>query len=131
MSFPRSPGWIGAILGFLGVAAGAFGAHALRARLEPGLLAAFETGARMLLIHAVALVALEAVPEARSGRALRLGAMLLAAGSVTFAGSLFALALTGARLWGAVTPVGGLLLLAGWIALAAGLARGPSPRLER
>lgn len=125
MSASARAGAAGAVLGFLGVAAGAFGAHALRARLEPDLLAVFETGARYLLVHAVLLVALAAVPEPRRPGTIALAATLVASGAVVFAGSLFALALTGARLWGAVTPLGGVLLLAGWATLAVGFLRGP------
>ena len=121
-------------LGFLGVALGAFGAHGLRERLAPGMLDVYKTGVLYHLLHAVALLAL-ALGAARSpsgpshpastplaSRALvarpRAVAALWAAGVVVFSGSLYALALTGATALGAVAPLGGLLLMAGWVTLA-------------
>ncbi len=106
----------GAVSAFLSVGAGAFGAHALRARLAPDLLAVFETGARYQMFHALALLAVAWAVERWPGAA---GAgWLFLAGTVLFSGSLYALALTGARGLGAVTPVGGLAFLAGWLWLA-------------
>ena len=105
----------GALSAFLGVAAGAFGAHALRARLDPDLLAVFEVGVRYQLVHALAMLAIAwaAVtwPDTRVGRS----AALFAAGTLLFSGSLYALALSGVRALGAVTPFGGVLFLAGWL----------------
>ena len=109
---------VGALSGFVSVAAGAFGAHALRARIAPDLLAAFETGARYQMIHALAIVAAAWVSSRAPGPAGPLAGWLFVAGTVLFSGSLYALALTGARGLGAVTPVGGLAFLAGWLALA-------------
>ncbi len=106
---------IGSISAFLGVAAGAFGAHALKARVAPDLLAVFETGVRYQLIHAVALllVGLAAThrPEGRWG----IPTLLFTAGTVLFSGSLYALALSGIRGLGAVTPLGGVCFLMGWL----------------
>ncbi|HEX5724264.1 MAG TPA: DUF423 domain-containing protein [Longimicrobiaceae bacterium] len=110
--------WLGCVFGFLGVAAGAFGAHALRARLAPELLAAFETGARYQLVHALALLAVALAAERLPGRGWRAAGWLFTLGIVAFSGSLYLLALTGARWLGAVTPLGGAALLAGWVALA-------------
>lgn len=109
---------VGALSGFVSVAAGAFGAHALRARLAPDLLAAFETGARYQMVHALAIVAAAWVSSRAPGTAGPLAGWLFVAGTVLFSGSLYALALTGARGLGAVTPAGGLAFLAGWLALA-------------
>jgi uncharacterized membrane protein YgdD (TMEM256/DUF423 family) len=117
---------VGAVSGFLAVALGAFAAHGLHGRLAPDALAIFETGARYQLAHALALVALGfGADRLRPGDARAVGA-LFAAGSVLFAGSLYALALTGVRAWGALTPLGGLAFLAGWawLAWAAARARG-------
>lgn len=106
---------LGSISAFIGVAAGAFGAHGLEARLPAGLLAVYETGVRYELVHAVALLfiglAADRWPKAGWARA---GWMFLA-GTVLFSGSLYILALTGARVLGAVTPLGGLCFLLGWI----------------
>lgn len=116
-------GVMGAISAFLGVAAGAFGAHALRGRLSPDLLQAFETAARYQLIHALALVALAITLKLAPSRATRAAGWLFVAGTVLFSGSLYALALSGVRMLGAITPFGGMCLLTGWLAFARGLAR--------
>ena len=103
-------------LGFLGVALGAFGAHGLRERLAPGMLDVYKTGVLYHLLHAVALLAV-ALGAERLARP-RMVAGLWTAGVVVFSGSLYALAITGARQLGAVAPVGGLLLMAGWVTVA-------------
>jgi len=109
---------VGALSALVSVAAGAFGAHALRARLTPELLAVFETAARYQMYHALGLLAV-AWATSRSPGALPVWAgWLFVAGTVLFSGSLYALALTGVRWWGAVTPLGGVAFLAGWICLA-------------
>lgn len=115
--------WIGALSGFVAVAAGAFGAHGLKARLAPDLLAVFETGARYQMYHALVLVlvgvlALRVSPDARELSSLKLAGWLFLAGTLLFSGSLYVLALSGQRWLGAVTPLGGLCFLAGWLALA-------------
>lgn len=109
---------LGALLALLGVAAGAFGAHALRDRLDPAMLQTFETAARYQLVHALALFAAGATARhaPRSGVAFACTAFI--AGVALFSGSLYALALTGVRTWGAVTPLGGVAFMAGWAALA-------------
>ncbi len=109
---------LGALLGFLAVALGAFGAHALKSHLPPSSLAVFETGVRYQFMHALALlyVGTQAAAAPRAGA--RLAGALFVAGTVLFSGSLYALAFSGVSLWGAVTPFGGLCFLAGWLALA-------------
>ena len=104
----------GALLAATGVALGAFGAHALRETLDPQKLGTWNTAVQYQMWHAVALIALSAVTLPRMG----LPAALLVAGTVLFSGSLYALALTGARWLGPVTPIGGALMIAGWAALA-------------
>ena len=101
---------------FLAVAAGAFGRHALKSRLTPELLETFEIATRYLIYHALAIIAVSLLAP-RSGTAVQVAGILFALGVVVFSGSLYALALTGARWLGAITPIGGLLLLAGWLAL--------------
>jgi len=123
----RTLATLGAILAGLGVAAGAFGAHALEARVAPDLLEVFETGARYHLVHAVAVLVVVALGERITPRVARLSGWAFVAGVVVFAGSLYALALTGVRALGAITPLGGLAFLVGWGALAFGLARGRDP----
>jgi uncharacterized membrane protein YgdD (TMEM256/DUF423 family) len=110
---------LGCAFGFLGVGAGAFGAHALRARVPPDLLAVFETGARYQMYHALALLAVAVVASRAQTGAASAAGWLFTAGIVLFSGSLYLLALTGTRWLGAITPFGGLCFLAGWLALAA------------
>ena len=114
----------GALSAFIAVAAGAFGAHALRAKLAPDLLAVFETGARYQMYHALALIAVAWAANHWPGTSVRAAGLLFIGGTVLFSGSLYLLALTGARWLGAITPLGGLLFLAGWAALGIGILKG-------
>jgi uncharacterized membrane protein YgdD (TMEM256/DUF423 family) len=114
---------LGAASACLAVAAGAFGAHALRNRLSADLLAAFETGARYQMYHALALLFVAWASIRWPGAPVRAAGWLFVAGTVLFSGSLYLLALTGARGLGAVTPLGGLALLAGWFSLTVGIWR--------
>ena len=110
---------IGAVFGFLGVTFGAFGAHALKDRLSPDMLSVFETGVRYQMYHAIAiLLVASAIGHFGNARLLSAAGWLFTAGVVLFSGSLYALALSDVRILGAVTPIGGLLFLVGWAALA-------------
>lgn len=126
---------VGAISGLISVAAGAFGAHALKARLSPDLLQIFETGARYQMMHALLLCVVGVLASALAGGErgpsglLTACGVLLVAGTVLFSGSLYVLALTGQRALGAVTPLGGLCFMAAWALLAYGALRGLAPRL--
>lgn len=106
------------LFGFIAVAAGAFGAHALRSRLAPDMLAVWETAARYQMYHALALLAVALAAGRWPGGGWALAGWLFTAGIVVFSGSLYLLAFSGVRWLGAVTPLGGPCLLAGWIALA-------------
>lgn len=118
--------WLGAALsGALVVMAGAFGAHALEGTLTPRLVAAFETGVRYQAWHTLALLAVLAWRAAMPLAGQRLALGLWAAGMGLFSGSLYAMALTGAGGLGMITPLGGVLLIAGWLALAAAVLRAP------
>lgn len=110
--------FVGALMGFVGVGLGAFGAHALKARLSPDMLAVFETGVRYQMYHALALFATAVVMSRAEGRAAVVAGWSFTAGIFLFSGSLYALALTGVTMLGAVTPLGGVAFLAGWLALA-------------
>ena len=113
---------VGALAGFLAVAFGAFGAHALRARLSPEMLAVFETGARYQMYHALAIVLVALILGRLDGWLVRTAGWMFTAGIVLFSGSLYALALTGVTTFGAVTPLGGLAFLIGWgLLVVAGL----------
>lgn len=112
--------WLGiaAINGALAVMAGAFAAHGLEARLSADSLAVFETGARYHMYHALAM-GLSALVSAGRASVAFMGGILL------FSGSLYLLALTGAPILGAVTPIGGLCFIAGWAFLAWRAFKGP------
>jgi uncharacterized membrane protein YgdD (TMEM256/DUF423 family) len=114
---------LGALSAGISVAAGAFGAHALRARLSPDLLAIFETGARYQMYHALGLVA-AGWAASRAPQPAAWAGWLFVLGTVLFSGSLYALALSGVRTFGAVTPFGGVAFIAGWVALAVAALRG-------
>lgn len=109
---------LGALSALIAVAAGAFGAHALRTRLSPELLAVFETGARYQMYHAFGLMAVAWAITRWPGPLLTWAGWLFAVGTVLFSGSLYALALSGMRWLGAVTPFGGVAFLVGWLCLA-------------
>ncbi len=113
---------LGSLLAFAGVALGAFGAHALRDKVSAEYLQTWNTAVLYHLLHALALfsLGLYARSSGDAGANVRTGGWLLLAGVLVFSGSLYALVLTGIRPLGAVTPVGGLLFLAGWAWLAAG-----------
>ena len=113
---------LGALSGGIAVALGAFAAHALKGRLDAQLLVTFETGARYQMYHALALLAAGLLAERVPSRLVATSGVLFLAGTLLFSGSLYALALTGVRGLGAVTPFGGVAFLAGWLCL--GLAAG-------
>jgi uncharacterized membrane protein YgdD (TMEM256/DUF423 family) len=116
------------VFGFLGVALGAFGAHALRAHLEKlpdGVKRGewWETASRYHLIHALALALAAYVASRAPGGASTAAGYCFAGGILLFSGSLYVMTLTGIRVLGAVTPFGGLLLMAGWVAVAVAALR--------
>jgi len=109
---------IGALAGFTGVTLGAFGAHALRGRLGPDMLAVFETGVRYQMYHAVAILIVGLILGRMGGWMVSTAGWLFTAGIVLFSGSLYLLAFTGVTVLGAITPIGGLAFLLGWAFLA-------------
>ncbi len=115
----RSNGLIrlGATLGAVAVAAGAFGAHALGGRLDPDALETYDVAARYHLLHALA-ITLVGVAEARGIRNVRGAGWAFATGIALFSGSLYALALSGVEWLGAITPLGGVGFIVGWLWLA-------------
>lgn len=115
-----------AVLGALAVIIGAFGAHGLRGRVDATLLEVFETGVRYHFYHALALLAAAvAVPALWQSRFTPWACVAWCIGILIFSGSLYAMTLTGARWLGAVTPIGGLAFILGWVflAMAAGSLR--------
>lgn len=109
---------IGALSALIGVAAGAFGAHALKSRLSTEMLEVFEVGVRYQMYHAFALVVVAWAQTRWPGTLASAGGWFFVIGTVLFSGSLYLLSLTGLRWLGAITPLGGLAFLAGWLCLA-------------
>ena len=115
---------LGAALAFTAVALGAFGSHGLQGRVSPEDVAIFETGVRYHMYHALALLAAAGVAARWSGIEVVVAGWLFVGGILVFSGSLYLLVLTDTRWLGAVTPVGGLAFLVGWLLLAVGAIRG-------
>ena len=110
----------GAILSGVGVALGAFGAHGLKERVASDLLTIFETGVRYHMYHALALLAVGWAVSKRPTGILNAAGWFFTVGIILFSGSLYAMTFTGARWLGAITPLGGLAFLVGWVLLAWG-----------
>ena len=108
----------GAIFALLSVAAGAFGAHGLKARVTPDMLAIFELAARYQMYHAIALALCAFAWTRWPGPAVVVAAVLFVVGILLFCGSLYLLSLGGPRWFGAITPLGGTAWIVGWAALA-------------
>lgn len=115
---------LGCLSAFTAVALGAFGAHALKARLDAPLLAVFETAVRYQMTHALALLAVGWACTRWPGSVLTASGWLFVAGTVLFSGSLYGLSLAGVRWLGAITPLGGVAWLAAWLCLAWAAWRG-------
>lgn len=118
---------LGSLSAGIAVALGAFGAHALKARLAPEMLAVYETGVRYQLTHALALMAVAWAITRWPGAAVTASGWLFVAGTLLFSVSLYGLSLSGLRWLGAVTPLGGAAWIAGWACLAWGAWRGGAP----
>lgn len=114
---------VGVVYGLLGVVLGAFGAHGLRERLSEDMLRVWETAVQYQFWHALALLAVGMLAMRFAGAWLTAAGWTFALGVLVFSGSLYALALSGVRVLGAVTPFGGLLLIAGWLCLLVALVR--------
>lgn len=115
---------LGALVALLGVALGAFGAHALRPTLSAADLATYETAVRYQLFHALGLLAVAWASGRWPSGAVHAAGWLMTAGILVFSGSLYVLVLSGHRWLGAVTPVGGICLLGAWGLLAWAALRG-------
>jgi uncharacterized membrane protein YgdD (TMEM256/DUF423 family) len=116
---PNGEAWLivaGGMASLLAVAAGAFGRHLLESRLTPHALDIFDTGARYQMYHGLALLLVASLAPRLGGNATKIGRFFLA-GIIIFSGSLYALALTGIKILGAVTPLGGICFWIGWILL--------------
>lgn len=120
--------FLGAVNGFLAVAAGAFAAHGLQGQLDDRALHAFQTGADYQALHGLALLAVGILHHRDPSRWLEAAGWCMVGGIVLFSGSLYALSLSGLRGLGMITPFGGLLMLGGWVLLAAAALKAPHPK---
>lgn len=118
---------IAAMGGLLGVTLGAFGAHDLKGRIDPAMLAVFRTGVHYQTLHSLALFGAGLLALRHPSRMLAWAGGLFVAGTLLFSGSLYLLAVTGSRALGMITPLGGLLLMGGWLLLALAAWRLPRP----
>ncbi|MBM3264171.1 MAG: DUF423 domain-containing protein [candidate division Zixibacteria bacterium] len=115
---------LGALSAFVGVAAGAFGAHALKTRLPVDLFDIFEVGVRYQMYHALGLLAIGLVISRQPSASLTVAGWMFVVGTIFFSGSLYVLSLTGIRWMGAITPLGGVAFLVGWVMLAYNVWKG-------
>lgn len=114
----------GAIFGFLSVLFGAFGAHGLKQHLSPEMLVIFETGVRYQMYHALALLAAAWAVTVFDSKLISRAGTCFTAGIIIFSGSLYILALSGIKMFGAITPIGGVLLIVGWVFMILGANKG-------
>lgn len=115
----------GALTAAAGVVLGAFGAHALKARLDPQMLAIWQTAVHYHLVHALGMIGIALASAHWPGTTLTVSGWLLFAGILVFSGSLYLLVITGVRGLGALTPLGGVAFIAGWLLLAVAAWRMP------
>jgi len=109
---------LGAGTAFLAVVFGAFGAHALKTHLSSELLSVYQTAVDYHMWHAIGLIVIGLIHEKKSSPVVQTSGFLMLAGIILFSGSLYALSLSGLRILGAITPIGGVCLLIAWILLA-------------
>jgi uncharacterized membrane protein YgdD (TMEM256/DUF423 family) len=114
---------LGAVSAFLGVTAGAFAAHALKSRFTPDMLAVFEVAVRYQMYHAFALIVCAWAATKWPGTLVNTSGWLFVVGTIVFSGSLYALSLSGVRWLGAITPLGGVAFLGGWVCLVVAVLR--------
>ena len=116
---------ISAVLGLVGVALGAFGAHGLKERLSADMMSVYQTGSHYHLIHALALLGIGILARQMDVTAIKVAGISMIFGIFVFSGSLYALAISGVRILGAITPIGGVGFMIGWAALAVAAIQNP------
>ena len=116
---------ISAILGLIGVALGAFGAHGLKERLSADMMSVYQTGSHYHLIHALALLGIGILARQMDVTAIKVAGISMIFGILVFSGSLYALAISEIRILGAITPIGGVGFMVGWAALALAAIQNP------
>ena len=114
-----------AILGLLGVALGAFGSHGLKEKLSADMMSVYQTGSHYHLIHALALLGIGILARQMDATAIKVAGISMIFGILVFSGSLYALAISGIRILGAITPIGGVGFMIGWAALAVAAIQNP------
>lgn len=110
----------GALFGFFGVAAGAFGAHVLKSKLAASQLEIFEVAVRYQMYHAIILIGVALLLSVHVSSWFNVAGWTFVIGTLVFSGSLYLLIYTGTRWWGAITPIGGIFLLLGWLSMILG-----------
>ncbi len=111
---------IGAVSAFASVAAGAYGSHGLKGKISAEMLSVFEIGVRYQMYHALALIASSFAATQWPGKLVMASGWFFIAGTLFFSGSIYLLCLTGSKLYGPITPIGGGMLMMGWLCLAIG-----------
>ena len=115
---------LGSSFAMVGVIAGAFGAHGLKGRISGGMLESFEVAVRYQMYHALGLLAVAWAISQWSSQLINLAGWSFVVGTFIFSGSLYILSLTGIRWFGVITPIGGLVLIIGWVCLIWSAVRG-------
>lgn len=116
---------LGAVLAFLAIGIGAFGAHALKQKISKDMLEVFEVGVRYHMYHALALFAIAWAIAFFLHPLIALSGWMILLGTVIFSGSLYILSITSIKWWGMITPIGGIILLLGWLLLIIGIWKSP------
>lgn len=114
-----------AILALLGVALGAFGSHGLKETLSADMMSVYQTGSHYHLTHALALLGIGILARQMDSKAIKVAGIAMIFGILVFSGSLYALAISGVRILGAITPIGGVGFMVGWAALAVAAIKNP------
>lgn len=122
---------MGAMSGFLSIAFGAFGAHAIKQWMSADLMAIYQTAVSYQIYHSLGLILVALVYQQQQNKLIKVAGWLMLSGILIFSGSLYTLSLTDTRWLGAITPIGGTLLLSAWLLLAFGVSKKNTPSNAR